>query len=222
MKNNENSTDKSRIEISNNGEEPTPPTETRPADSLNPYEPEDLCIDLNAIHAAGAVSRPITEIPMRKPRKHEFFRTDPDEEHWRPVALIEFEQVWYLVHPRIVPHLDPDDICYAYLCLAISKSGELFYWPLKISNKGRANLWNDSALGIAKEATTKWVKMRSRREDGKGGSGFYQEEIPIANFGDPKWPELTQKQLYAIAFKGDRIIDRVDHLVIQKLTGQVK
>ena len=121
----------------------------------------------------------------------------------------------------MIRHLDEGDYFSAFLCLAISKSGELFFWPLKISNKGRANMWNESALEIAKKATDSWVKIRSRQEDGKG-SGFYDPEIPTAQFDDPVWPAKTLKELYDIAFKGDRIIDRMDHLVIQKLFGQIK
>ena len=215
---NEENIIQSRIQASD-GEEPA---EKRFSESLNPYQPEDLWIDLSKAHSAAAVNRPTTTIPIRKPNKHEFFRTCKGEEYWKPVALIEMDRILYLVHPSMVRHLDADDIFYAYLCLAISKSGELFFWPLKISNKGRSNMWNDSAIEIAKLATDKWVKIRSRQEDGKGG-GYYAPEIPLANFGEPPWPtELTLKQLYDIAFKGDRIIDRVDHLVIQKLTGQVK
>ena len=216
--NEENVTSRSRIDTSNNGEEPI---EKKSSDSLNPYRPEDLWIDLDKVHAAGAVNRPITTIPIRKPNKHEFFRTRQGEEYWRPVAFIEMERVLYAVRPDMLCHLDEGDFFYAFLCLAISKSGELFFWPLKTSNKGRANMWNDSALEIAKMAITKWVKIRSRQEDGKGG-GFYQAEIPIADFGEPTWPDFNLKELYDIAFKGDRIIDRVDHLVIQKLTGQIK
>jgi hypothetical protein len=202
----------------NNGQEST---ENTSSDSLNPYQPEDLWIDPAKIHAAGEVNRPLTTIPIRKPNKHEFFRTNPREEYWRQVAFVELERVLYLVHPDMARHLDPGDYFYALLSLAISKSGQLFFWPLKISDGSRTNLWNDSALMIAKRAVNEWVKIRSRQEDGKGG-GYYEAEIPIANFGDPTWPDLSVKQLYDIAFKGDRIVDRVDHMVIQKLTGQVK
>src|SRR5262245_21998152 len=200
---NEENIIQSRIPASDGQE----PTENTSSDSLNPYQPEDLWIDPAKIHAAGAVNRPITTIPIRKPNKHEFFRTHSGEEYWRPVAFIELERILYVVHPAMVRHLDNDDIFYAYLCLAISKSGQLFFWPLKISNEGRSNAWNDSALEIAKQAIDKWVKIRSRQEDGKGG-GYYQPEIPIASFGEPTWPELGLKQLYDIAFKGDRIVDR--------------
>jgi hypothetical protein len=213
---NEENITQSRIPASNSQE----PIENTSSDSLNPYQPEDLWIDPAKIHAAGAVNRPITTIPIRKPNKHEFVRTHRGEEYWRPVALIEYERMLYVVHPSMIPHLDEGDIFYALLSLAISKSGQLFFWPLKIS-KGKSNMWNDSGLEIAKMGTDKWVKIRSRQEDGKGG-GYYEAEIPIASFGEPTWPDLTLKQLYDIAFKGDRIVDRVDHLVIQKLTGQIK
>jgi len=214
---NEENIIQSPIPVSNGQE----PTENTSSNCLNPYRPEDLWIDPSKIHAAGAVNRPLTTIPIRKPNKHEFFRTHPGEEYWRLVAFVEFERVLYLVHPSMVRHLDEGDIFYAKFCLAISKSRELFFWPIKESAQGRNNMWNDSAFDIAKMAIGKWVKIRSRQEDGKGG-GYYEAEIPIIEFGEPVWPDLTQKQLYDIALKGDRIIDRVDHLVIQKLTGQVK
>jgi len=126
----------------------------------------------------------------------------------------------YVILPSVIPHLDPDDIFYAYLCLAVSASGQPFFWPVKVSRSERANPWNESALLLAKKAIDSWVKIRSRQEDGKG-QGHYDGEEPIGNFGQPVWPELTQKQLYDIAFKDGRIINSVDHLVIQKLTGQV-
>jgi hypothetical protein len=196
--------------------------EATSSDPLNPYRPEDLWIDPAKIIAAGAVSRRTTTVPIRKPHKHEFVRTRDGEEYWKPVALIEYEGDLYLVHPDMIRHLDSDDYFLAYLCLTISKSGELFFWPLKISSSGRSNMWNDSALEIAKKAKDNWVKIRSRREDGKGGSGYYDAEIPTAHFDDPVWPNKSLKELYDIAFKGDRIINRMDHLVIQKLFGQIK
>jgi hypothetical protein len=190
-------------------------------EGLNPYQPEDLWIDLDKLHAAAAVNRPITTIPSRKPNKHEFFRTHRGEKYWHPMAFVEFERVLYPVHPDMVRHFDAGDIFYAIPVLCISKSGQLFLWPLKVSNQGRANTWNDSALAIAKQATEKWVKIRSRLEDGKG-QGYYQEEVPLGVFDEPVWPNLTPKQVLDIAFKGGLIIDKVDHLVIQKITGQIK
>ena len=195
--------------------------EEESSEGLNPYQPEELTIDLNKIYAAGAVKRRISTIPLRTPNKHEFVRTRREDEFWRPAALIEFERSIYLIHPEMTLHLDERDFYYAFLCLTISKSGELFFWPLKISSSGRANMWNDSALEIARKAKDVWLKIRSRHEDGRG-SGFYEADVPIAQFDEPIWPNKTLKQLYDIAFKGDRIIDRVDHLVIQKLTGQIK
>jgi hypothetical protein len=216
----ESDTTKSRIPASN-ADEPNIFAEITTPDLLNPYRPEDLWIDPAKIHAVAATKKIVTTIPVRKPNKHEFFRVHPAEEFWRLVALLEWERNLYVIHPAIVPQMDPDDIFYAYLCLAVSVSGQPFFWPVKVSKPDRTNQWNDSALLLAKKAIESWVKIRSRQEDGKG-QGHYAGEEPIGNFGKPVWPELTQKQLYDIAFKDGRIIDRVDHLVIQKLTGQVK
>ena len=213
-------TAKSRIPASN-GEEVSTPTETAAVSSPFSCKPEDLWIDPNKIHGSAGTKKIITTILLRKPNKHEFFRVHGGGEFWKPMALIELERELYVVHPSMEIHLDPTDIYYVFLCLAISKSGLLFFWPVKISRDERRNSWNDSALDIAKQAVTTWVKIRSRQEDGKG-SGYYEADAPIADFGEPAWPDLSLTQLYDIAFKGDRIINRMDHLVIQKLSGQVK
>jgi len=211
---------------SNNGDElrNKPTTEGTSPEVLssvppNPYQPSDFWIDPSMIHSAGAVKKIATTIPVRKPNQKEFFRTRPGEEYWKPVALLELDRDLYLILPQVVPHLDTADFHYSYLFQAISKSGVSFFWPVKINNQ-RRNSWNESALTIAQLATTKWVKIRSRQEDGKG-SGFYEAEEPIATFPDPTWPPLSQKELIDIAFKGGRIIDRVDHEAIKKLSGEI-
>jgi len=211
---------KTRIPASN-GDEPNTSAEAAASDSLTPYQPEDLWINPSVIHGGGAVKKILTTVPIRRPNKHEFFRVRAGEEYWRPVAFLELGRDLFLVHPQVAQHLDPDDFFYAYLCLAISKSGLPFFWPVKVPSAERRNNWNESALAVAKLAVDRWIKLRSRQEDGRGG-GFYEGEEPIFNFKDPVWPNLTLKELYDIAFKGGRIIDRMDHEAIQKLTGQVQ
>src|ERR1700757_5538008 len=111
--------------FANNGEEPIKAAGHPAADPLNPYQPQNLWIDPSKIHASGAVKKILTTVPIRKPNKQEFFRVHPGEDYWRPVALLELDRYLYLVHPNMVPHLDPTDFYYAYLCLAISKGGTL-------------------------------------------------------------------------------------------------
>jgi hypothetical protein len=204
-------------------EKPAPPEEEgatseedTPSEGLNPYQPEEFWVDLNKVHAAGAVRRRITAIRVGRPPKHAFFRTHPAAEYWKSVNLVEYERETYLLHPRMVAHLDEADYYQAILTLGITRSGALFFWPLKLSSENRSNEWNDSALNIAKRATTTWLKLRSRPAD-----GFYDADEPLVQFDDPVWPDKTPKQLYDIGFRG-RIIDSLDHLIVQKLFGQIK
>jgi hypothetical protein len=215
----ESDTTKMRVPTSN-GVEPNESVEAAASDSLSPYQPEDLWINPSVIHGGGAVKKVLTTIPIRKPNKQEFFRVRAGEEYWQPVAFLELGRDLFPVHPQVAPHLDPDDFFYAYLCLAISKSGVLFFWPVKVPSAERRNTWNESALVVARLAVEKWIKLRSRQEDGRGG-GFYEGEEPLITFKDPVWPNLSLKELYDIAFKGGRLIDRIDHEAVKKLTGQV-
>jgi hypothetical protein len=205
-----------------NGEEISKLSETFPrTDPLSPYKPEEMWIDPELIHKEGAVKKLLTTIPLRKPNKHEFFRVHPGAEYWKAMAFIELSQGdIYQVMPNIVPHLDPADFFFAYLCLAITRQATLFFWPLRISAGERRNQWNESALIVAKTAIDSWTKMKSRREEGRGG-GYYEGEIALGNFPEPIWPTMTQQELYNIAFKGGRIIDQFEHPALQKLSGAI-
>jgi hypothetical protein len=202
-----------------NGEESNKPGEVAPSESLNPYQPQDFWIDPSTIHGAAAVKKILTTVEVRPPKKHEFFRVHGGQDFWRPVALLELGRDLFLILPRIVQHLDPADFFYAYLCLAVTKSGLPFFWPVKVPNSERRNEWTESALGIARLAVDKWVKRRSRQDI---GGGYYEAEEPIGIFKEPVWPNLSQKELLDIAFKGGRIIDRIDHEAILKITGQIQ
>ena len=191
------------------------------AEAVSPYKPEDMWIDPELIHHGGAVKKLLTTIPLRKPNKHEFFRIHPGPEYWRVMAFLELSRGdTYPIRPDIVPHLDPVDFFYAYLCLAITRQGTLFFWTLKISTEDRRNSWNESALVVAKAAIDNWLKLKSRQEEGAGG-GFYEAEIALGNFPEPQWPSMTQAEVYQIAFKGGRIIDNLEHPALQKLSGAI-
>jgi hypothetical protein len=192
------------------------------AEAPNSYRPEDLWIDPSEFQKGGAVKKLLTTIKLRKPNKHEFFRVSPKPEFWRSVALMEFSRDdTYLVHPRIAPHLDPADFYLAFLCLTVSRQGIPFFWNLKVPSDERRNAWTDSAITIAKIAIDKWVKIRSRQEDGRG-QGFYEAEESLATIPDPVWPDLSVSELYEIAFKGGRIIDTFEHAALKKLTGEIQ
>jgi hypothetical protein len=194
-----------------------PKTETQ-----SPYKPEDLWIDPELIHSGGGVKKLVTTIPLRKPNKHEFFRLHSGPEYWKASAFIELgREDLYLVAPSIVPHLDPRDYFFAYLCLAINRQGKPFFWPIKISTGERRNSWNESALVVARSAVDNWMKLKSCQEEGGGAGGYYEGEIALGNFVDPIWPELSVQELYNIAFKGGRVIDHFEHPALQKLSGTI-
>jgi hypothetical protein len=94
----------------------------------------------------------------------------------------------------------------------------VFLWPAKLptpdSSIGRR--WSESALEIADFAKTQWVKMVGKRD-----LGAYELFKARGDLGDPVWPDKTLSDLLRLAFKGDRLINSLDHPVLRELAGEM-
>ena len=120
----------------------------------------------------------------------------------------------FSVPPQFTASLGEGEYYAATLFLYVTRQGVPGIWPAKMPDPdGRQN-----AL----------AHLRSRR--GAAGDEFVAPCIPNMNLGayevvqatdrlsEPQWPELPFTELLRIAFK-DRIIDRPDHSIVQKLRG---
>jgi hypothetical protein len=61
----------------------------------------------------------------------------------------------------------------------------------------------------------KWVRIGANMN-----LGAYEIFEPSSNLPEPKWPELTFKEILKVAFR-DRIVDNLNHPIIQRLKGAV-
>ncbi|WP_328667620.1 hypothetical protein OG905_11395 [Streptomyces sp. NBC_00322] len=182
--------------------------------------------DLDALRSESLqhldVEKTLTTVPVRRPKRGEFFRVHPSDDYVIDSYIIEREdgmdRVVYWVAPSMRDELF-GDMRKVRLYTCITKRGTVFLWPVKLPlsdspNSGRA--WQQSALEAAEAAKTLWVKMTGNRE-----LGAYEIFMARGDLGEPQWPDKTFRELIGIAFKGDRIIDSLDHPVIRELNGEL-
>jgi hypothetical protein len=104
----------------------------------------------------------------------------------------------------------------ATLFTAISRQGTIFLWPVKLPTPdGRQNEWHRSAAEAAERALKKWVRVTASMS-----LGAYEIFEASGDLPEPVWPDYSFQEILKIAFR-DRLIDRVDHLLVQRLQGVV-
>jgi hypothetical protein len=182
--------------------------------SEDPFDLAKLRINPEFLEGTN-VKKLLTTVPIRKPNSQDFIRTHPSPSYRETLAFLELKEdrEVYVVSLSAVPELRAE--CFiATLFTAISRTGVLFMWPVRVpAADGRVNDWHTSAATAAQHAMTRWVRIKANMT--LRAYEIFEAESTIP---DPIWPELSFEALYRIAFK-DRLINSVDHPVIKRLRG---
>ena len=158
-------------------------------------------------------------ISCRKPSDQEFFRVR-DGEEWRLETGMFFDKnarnEAYLVHPDMWMELGKS-VSVVCLFTAMTRGGEIFLWPIKLrQSDGSENEWFNSALGIARDATGRWVRMESDQKAGR-----YEAFYAVGDLPEPEWPaDLSFQDLVKRCFQGRKISDH-GHTLLRALRGEV-
>lgn len=155
-------------------------------------------------------------IPVEKPPKTEFIRTNPDLSGEFKMIVMEGQgmfrsKTYLLLNPSNQSLLDElaDDIVLIELQVYKTRSGVLGIWPLKLPDGNRGlDSWNLSAHEIAEVANSEWLRVRSDES-----SGRYAYTVAKGTLPDPKWPPLSFGEILTIAFDGKTIEDETDDRV---------
>jgi hypothetical protein len=156
----------------------------------------------------------LVNVPVTKPRKGWFVRTRPGDK-WRVrvgMIVLKEEGESYVVDPKLAADL-PDDVVQYELVVAVNRHGLVFLWSLRLPNSTRHDSWADSAIAASQHAEANWVRITANMH-----LGAYEVGVATGRLPEPEWPEHSFDELFAIAFRG-RVIDAIDHPVIQKLKG---
>jgi hypothetical protein len=183
----------------------------------NPFDPAALRLDQSYADTVG-VKKLLTTLPVRKPNRQDFVRVHPDPVfRLTPAAIIEVKEdrEVYLVTPNMAQAL-PGEFSTVTLYLAINRQGVLFLWPVKLpSPDGKHNEWHRSAAEAAERSMKKWVRVTSSMS-----LGAYEIFEASGDLPEPVWPDYSFEEILEIAFR-DRIVDRADHPLVQRLQGVV-
>jgi hypothetical protein len=186
---------------------------------LNPFTNlAALRLDQSYADTVG-VKKLLTTVPVRKPNRQDFVRVHPDPSfRLSPAAIIEIKEdrETYLVMPDMCPAL-PGEFATATLFTAINRQGVVFLWPVKLPGPdGKVNEWHRSAGEGAERALRKWVRVTASMS-----LGAYEIFEASGDLPEPVWPtDLSFSEVLKIAFR-DRLVDRVDHPLVQRLRGVV-
>jgi hypothetical protein len=186
--------------------------------SPNPFDNlSALRLDQSYADTVG-VKKLLTTVPVRRPNRQDFVRVHDDPRYrLTPAAIIEVKEdrEVYLVTPEMAQAL-LGEFSTATLHTAINRQGTLHIWPVKLPNpEGRQNEWNRSAADGAERAKKKWVRVTSSIS-----LGAYEIFEASGDLPDPVWPDISFEEILKIAFR-ERIIDRADHPLVQRLQGIV-
>ena len=194
-------------------EEPPMSKEEPPAAS-QPTDFSQFALSQNFGSQIKVIKR-LTTVPVRKPSKIQWFRIHP--EYKLDVLLLKYGDRgddYYLIEPSLADQLI--DLAQAFkLVVAVDRQGVVFVWPLRISDAERALAWHLSALEAASHAEFQWTRMEARM-----GLGAYEIHAAEGITDEPQWPKMSMNEILGIAFK-NKIIDRLDHFVLQQLRGEV-
>ena len=198
----------------------TKSSEHSPSNSEGPlsteYKPTDFskfALSQN-FGAQIKVIKRLTTVPVRKPSKTQWFQIHP--EYKLDVLLLKYVEsgeVYYLVEPSLAQQVE--DLAQAFkLVVAVDRQGVVFVWPLRLPDADRPLAWHLSALEAASHAEVQWTQMQANM-----GLGAYEFSAASGITDEPKWPKMLMNEILEIAFK-NKIIDRLDHLVLKQLRGE--
>jgi hypothetical protein len=192
-------------------------TDKNDDEALNPtIDLDRLRLGQNFADLVG-VKKQLVVVPVCKPHRHWFIRVHPDWSLTTPTLTVERERgrETYIVDRGLWDGL-PEELAPTRLVVGISRQNAVFVWPLRLpGSDGRTNTWNESALGAAELAKTRWVRVASNT-----AIAMYEVLAASAEYPEPEWPDIGFQRVIELAFR-DRFIRSANHPVLRELLGEI-
>jgi len=167
--------------------------------------------------ATLGVKKLMTQVPVGKPKKPQFFRTHTAAEMTFAAMLLEQKETResYVVMPEVAQELS-ELVRPVQLHACIDRQNNVFLIPVPLPGEdGTRNPWHESLAQAVEHAKQKWLRITANMH--LGGYDVYEAEGTLP---EPEWPEHTIDHLVQVAFRG-KIITSLDHPVVQTLLGRI-
>jgi hypothetical protein len=182
--------------------------------ALDPFNLSTLCLSQDFIETAG-VKKLLKTVPVRKPNPQDFVRVHPHLDYRHNFLCVELKEdrELFLVRPEIASSLVGETVMKT-IFTAVNRQGVMFLWPVTIPPPGGKDLeWWRSMRVAAELAISKWIRVKANMS-----LGAYEIFEAEGKIDDPKFGDIPYQELLRIGCR-DRMIDRIDHPVINRLRG---
>ena len=185
----------------------------------NTTPPSDLkSLRLPANYGATlGVRKLLTNVPVGKSKKLQFFRTHLSEDMTFPAMILENKESResYLVVPEVAQEIS-ELVRPVVLHAAIDRQNNVFLIPVPLPGEdGSRNPWHESLAQAVEYAKLKWIRITANMHAGSYDVYEAQNELP-----EPEWPAHDIDALVQVAFRG-KIVTSLDHPIVQSLLGRI-
>ena len=192
--------------------------QTTPKQTVTSTSTDLMSLRLPANYGATlGVKKLLTNVPVGKPKKPQFFRTHASNEMTFATMLLEQKESResYVVLPDVAQEIS-ELVRPVQLHAAIDRQNNVLLIPVPLPGEaGTRNPWHESLAQAVEHAKLKWLRITANMHT--GAYDVYEAEAALP---DPEWPAHDIDALVEVAFRG-KIITSLDHPVVQSLLGRV-
>lgn len=145
------------------------------------------------------VKKLLTNVPVGKPKKPQFFRTHINSDMTFAAMLLEQKESResYVVVPEVANQIS-ELVRPVQLHAAIDRQNNVFLIPVQLPNEsGIRNPWHESLAQSVEHAKLNWIRIAANMH--AGGYDVYEAEAALPQ---PEWPEHEIDALVQVAFRG--------------------
>lgn len=166
---------------------------------------------------AVASAEIMATVPVRKPKRDEFFRINPDPLMSMTTSVYidkDDGDTCYLIAPGMRSALAGEFRTVA-LYIFVTPRGVMGVWPVPVPTDTReaGSGWIESRRVAVQNGKTSWVRVLADMS-----LGAYRILKAMGDLGEPQFPDIPFNEILEIAFRG-KVIDSEDHPIVRRLRG---
>lgn len=181
---------------------------------VDPLDPEAMRFIMPTLDTSAPE---MLAIAVGRPSDEEFIRVHPDDEFTMVNNVLDYGRSTYIVAPSMLNECGTK-VRTAVLVTYFGEYSGVGIWPIKRpkgDGTGFGSSWSQSAMELVARARTSWVRLESNQ-----AASRYDCVAALSDRGEPRWPNMTFRDVLKLAFGDGGVIDHRDHPVLKALRGE--